>query len=124
MARVLSDEELAYIRTEIGDSTPPDDTDLQDIFDRLELMSGTAYVNAVILDVIRKRIGTLAGGGALSFSVPGEYSEDRGANLTALERQLERVQDALVAEIGSGDVTGGSGPVVKVLRTQRKAPIR
>jgi hypothetical protein len=82
----LSADQIAALRSEIGDSEPPDDDDLYDIYLRRGSITGTA------IEVTRKRIATLASGGALNFSVPGEYSENRGDNLRALETILKRLQ--------------------------------
>lgn len=83
----LTADQLAAIRDVIGDTTPPTDADLQAVYDRKgESLTLTA------LQVLEKRYNTLAAGGPLQFSVAGEYSENRAANMTALEKLIARVR--------------------------------
>lgn len=96
----LTADELANIRDWIGDSEPPDDFDLQTIYDRKTTLTKT------VLSVLDKRLATLISGGPLSFTVVGEYSENRAANITALEKLIARVR----AE-GVGDEDGVIGKV-------------
>lgn len=96
----LTTDEIADIRDWIGDSEPPTDADLQTIFDR----KGT--LTKATISILDKRLVTLITGGPLSFTVVGEYSENRAANITALEKLIARVS----AE-GVGDEDGVIGKV-------------
>lgn len=90
----LTDSQLQVVRDEIGDGEPTD-IELDDLFDR------TGSVKGVILAVIKKRLATFAADAA-SLSVDG-YSQNTSANITALQKQLERVQAEGVSENGEDD---------------------
>lgn len=101
----LTDEEIQAIRDEIGDSEPPSDLDLQDIYDRKgESLTLTA------ITVLNKRIVELASGGALSFTVVGEYGENSAANIKALQDQIARIEHTGIGDEGPllGKVTVGN----------------
>lgn len=94
----LSVDQLAAIRDQIGDSEPPDDFDLEEIFTRSELS-----LTRTVLSVIDKRIATLASGGPLSFTVVGEISINRADNLRALQEQRTRIM---------AEGIGGEAPLI------------
>lgn len=106
----LTADQVEDLRDEIGDSTPPDDTELQDIYDRKYLQDETKALTLTALAVLQKRYVTLASGGALSFTVVGEYGENRAANMNALKDQISRIRSTGLGEEGpvTGRVTVGS----------------
>lgn len=95
---MLTADQLATLRDEIGDTEPPTDADLNTIWTRKE-----ESLTQTVLSILGKRLATLASGGALSFTVVGEYSENSAANITALERQIARIKSEGI---------GGEGPVL------------
>lgn len=101
----LTADELALIRDEIGDTEPPYDEDIQDVYDRM----GDSLTKTV-LQILKKRLATLLSGGAFSFTVVGEYSENRSANVQALERQISRITGTGISDEGPvlGKITVGS----------------
>lgn len=80
----LSDDQLAYVRSEVGSKTPPFDADLNVAFDRL------LDENAVALEVVRGRLADLLASAA-SFSADN-VSIGTSANIAALERQAARLE--------------------------------
>lgn len=94
----LTADQLANIRDEISDSTPPTDEEVEALWTR----KGESLTQTV-LAVLTKRYAALANGGPLNFTVVGEYSEDRSNNLKALEAQIKRVR---------AEGVGGEGPVL------------
>lgn len=102
---MLTADQLATLRDEIGDTEPPSDDDLNAIWTR----KGESLTQTV-LGVLGKRLATLASGGALSFTVVGEYSENSGSNIGALERQIARIKAEGIGDEGPvfGRVTIGS----------------
>jgi hypothetical protein len=89
----LTDEETAYLRSELGPDV--DLTDVQDRYTRL----GTA--TAVVTEVLRERLAVLTSAPA-QFAVSGVYSQDTSANIAALREQLARVGTS--GEAGLSDV--------------------
>jgi hypothetical protein len=106
----LTDEELAYIRSEVG--ATPDDDDLQERYERL------GSVTDVIVEVLRGRRAAFVNAPA-SVNVPGEIAVNTSANITALDRQLDRL---LAGDEAPGDGVEPAGPVVN--RVPLSAPPR
>lgn len=90
----LTADELATVRVEISDATPPTDADLDAIHDRV------LTVKATILAVLKKRLAAyIADPG--QFIIPGEYGQNTAKNIEALERQIARVQRGDYGETSS-----------------------
>lgn len=106
----LTQAQIAALRAAIGPETPAvDDTELFRIYTR-----HGGSLTATALEVLDARIASLATGGPLSFTVPGEYSEDRGKNLDA----LQKIRDRVAAQGITGDEATGVGTVT-VVSTRR-----
>lgn len=88
----LTVAQLAYLRSEIGTTEPPDDGELEVAYARL----GT--VEAVAAEVIRGRLADLLAEPA-SFTVEG-YSENNAANIAALTKQSQRLDAAVSLAAG------------------------
>lgn len=99
----LSAVDLAWIRDEIGDATPPTDNDLQTSYDEL----GTREY--VALRVLKRRRADLLQDPA-SFSISGVLSKDASANLRALDEQIKPLQTAVDAQFGG--LAGASSVLV------------
>lgn len=106
---MLSIDQLATIRDEIGDAETPDDYEL----DLIHTRKGMSLTKTV-LSVIDKRIATLASGGPLSFTVVGEISINRGANLQALIEQRRRI---MASGIGGETPMDGVVTIGSIRRT-------
>ena len=83
----LTTDERLWVRSQIGDSEPPSDADLDTMHDRLDTPE------AVVVEVLEKRLAEYEARPA-SFSVPGEYSQSTAANIEALRMRLRRVRGA------------------------------
>jgi hypothetical protein len=81
----LAVDDLAWIRSFIGDDTPPTDLDLDAIYDRVETVAGTAA------EIVRKRIAVLLSAPA-SFAVDG-YSQNAAANISAYQKLLAYLEE-------------------------------
>jgi len=104
----LTANDLAWVRTQIGDESPPTDPDLDDIFDRVGSAAGTAT------EVVRKRLADLLATPA-SFAVDG-YSQNTSANIKALQDLLDYLEDLIPPE------SGGAG--TRIIRLRRDAARR
>lgn len=93
----FTDTDLANIRTIIGDATPPEDADLEEIFTRVESWPGVAH------EVLSKRLADLLASPA-TFSVSGVYSQSTGDNIRALKEAIAQMADAI-----PGGAPGGIG---------------
>lgn len=91
----LTEDQLAYLRSEVGVDDPTDDV-LEDAYTRLD------SVEEVAAEVLRTRLANLLAAPA-SFSVEG-YSENNAANITALQKQLDRLTTAVSVADGAGGV--------------------
>lgn len=96
----LTADQRAYFRSQLGSTI--DEVDLEERLVRLgtvELAAGEA---------LRQMVADLVVGKPASFSVPGEYSEDRSANL----RMMTARADALLvqAPIGTTNVVKAVNP--------------
>lgn len=96
-------DDLEWLRSYLGPT--PDDDELDEMVTRLG-RSETA------VRIIRTRIAILASGGPLSFSIPGEYSENRGENIAALK--------AFLSEIPGGSSTISTSPMTFTPSTARR----
>lgn len=83
----LTPADLAYIREEIGVAEPPDDSDLDAIYDRVGSVTGVAAA------VIRQRLADALNDGPASFSAD-DYSQNTSKNIEAWEKQLARLEAA------------------------------
>lgn len=77
--------ELADVRTEVGDTSPPSDADLHLIHDRRRNVQDT------ILEVLVKRRADYIANPA-QFVLPGEYGQNTAENIKALDRQIDRIR--------------------------------
>ena len=84
---LLTDDQLALARVELG--TDMDEDDLQERYDRL------GDLTAAIAEVLRQRLADLLAAPA-SFNTP-DYSQTTTENIKALTAQIERVGVAGVA---------------------------
>lgn len=80
----FTDGDLAYLRTRLG--TTLDEDDLDDRMARLDSLPKVA------LEVLQERYATLLTK-PLSFTVPGDYSEDRSKNLAAIQAMIDLVSN-------------------------------
>jgi hypothetical protein len=103
MALIPTDEELAWIRDEIGDAVPPTDDDLADSFDEL----GGVKVLVALRILKRRRAGLVGGGGVTGFTLTGVLSVQQRSDVAALDRQIARLE--LLAE-GLGEDVGAPAP--------------
>ncbi len=93
----LAADDLAAIRSHIGETAPPSDGDLGPMWDRL------GSVETVALAVLRARhADMLAQPSALGVS--GDYDENWSENLTALERKIAHLEAAVAVAAGTGGV--------------------
>src|SRR4051794_24163475 len=91
---MLDPEDLVWVRNQIGDKTPPTDTELHGRYD----VPGDRLL--VVKEVLDRRLSNLLADPA-SFSVSGEYSQDTRTNVDALKAKL----DALGGSSGEAFVT-------------------
>ena len=104
----LEVNDLAWVRSWIGDDTPPEDSDLDAIYDRVGTPAATAA------EVTRKRLADLLATPG-SFAVEG-YSQNVGANIAALQKTL-----AFLDELASTNTETMS---VRIVQLTREAPHR
>lgn len=86
----LTPVELERVRDQIGDATPPEDYDLDEIFDREGTWQATALV------ILNRRLAALLEAPA-QFTVPGEYSQSTGPNITALQNRIKALSSSTAA---------------------------
>lgn len=97
----LTTTQFTVLRSELGDSVPPTDADLQEIYDRRLGLVG------VVREVWRKRMANFLAN-PTSFTIPGDYAQSTTANLAVLERKLARLaglpddSDDLLGTDGAG----------------------
>lgn len=75
----LSDDDLKVVRSRVGNAALEED--LHERYDRL------GSVEDVIRETLSARLANLLDQPA-SFTVPGDYGQDVGANISALEKSL------------------------------------
>ena len=92
MALTLVD--LALVRDEIGTSSPPTDTELDDSYDELH------HWLLVALRVLKRRRAALAAGGVQAVSIPGAVSVTLRSDLASLDRQIVRLEARYATETG------------------------
>lgn len=97
----LTSNQVAVIRDFIGTSEPPDDFDLQEIYDRVGSLVGTAYA------VLSGRLGDYLATAA-SYSIVGVYQESTQANIDNL-RQLLKDMAEQYPEVVDGYEEAGAG---------------
>jgi len=103
----LTANDLIWVRSYIGDDTPPEDADLDAAYDRLGSPA------EVVAEVLRKRLADLLAGPA-TFAVEG-YSQNIGANIQALRSQLEYIEGIIPVEEG-----GFGARIVRLTRDAAK----
>jgi hypothetical protein len=82
---LLTQTELDLLRDRLPDETNPTDNQLQTAFD------GLGDVAQVALRFLRRRLALLVAQPA-QFGVPGEYSQNTGANITALREMIADIE--------------------------------
>lgn len=90
---MLTDDELIELRSHIGTATPPTDDELDEMYERLGSVTAVAY------EVTRQRLANLVNEPA-QFSVPGEYSQNVGENIKALQAKLSELGSAVPVDSG------------------------
>lgn len=91
----LNAVDLAWIRDEIGDATPPEDSDLGVLYATL------GNRTLVALRVLkRRRAGLAAGSSVSSFSLAGVFSVGMKGELRALDDQIARLEATYEKETG------------------------
>lgn len=109
----LTEVQIALIRDFIGDSEPPDDFDLQEIFDRVASPIGVAYA------VLSKRLGEYLSVAA-SYSIVGVYQESTQANIDNLRQYLKDMEKKYPFLETQGDASAGSNlTVTRIVRVGR-----
>lgn len=87
----LTEDDLFWVRSQIGSATPPSDLDLDDAYDRL----GTK--EEVALEVLEGRYAGFLSS-PLKWSLDGDMSVDYGPNVKMLAGEINRLR----TETGSG----------------------
>lgn len=87
---------------------PPDDTALHVRGDVL----GTTSIFPVVIEQLRVQLSKLIAAPA-QFSIVGDYSQNTGANIEALERQLAAAEAAYYSEQLEAGATGGTAQLVR-----------
>lgn len=106
----LTAVDLAWLRDEIGDATPPEDDDLNVLYATL----GDRIL--VALRVLKRRRAGLASGASVSsFSLAGVFSVGMKAELRALDDQIARLEAAYEKQSG----LTSEGAVASVSRLYR-----
>ncbi len=106
VSAALTADQLAEIRSWIGDATPPTDDDLADAFERL------GSTGDVALEVLRGRYAASLAGPA-KWSVEGDFSIDNSANIALLAKHLKALEGTI-----------GAGPTMTVHSLTRADPWR
>lgn len=78
----LNNDQEAYFQTRLGSAY-----DSYDAEQRLIRLGGDGYESAVVVEVLEQRLADLSLKPA-SFTVPGEYSEDRSKNIALIQQQI------------------------------------
>lgn len=91
----LSPNDLAWVRKFVGDTTPPTDDDLDEIYDRYVAIDGTRTVaqhrSDVAEEVLTKRLADYLANPA-QFIVPGEYGQNTSSNINHLREVLSQLR--------------------------------
>lgn len=114
----LTDTQLADVRAWIGDSEPPTDFDLDDIYDRLAVPT----VAGVAHQVLTKRLAEYLAEPA-SYTIEGVYQESSQANITGL---LSLLNDLLLEKTTQEEEVDplASGKILRVRRIVRNGRAR
>jgi hypothetical protein len=105
----LTAAQLAEIRDWVT-WDPPTDSDLQATY------TGLGFQWAVVVRYLRRRLQEFIANPA-QFSLPGDYSQNTAANISALRDSLSRAEGLLAVEMAEA----GSGGVA---RLSRRDPLR
>lgn len=97
----LSVGDLAWVRSEVGSTSPPTDADLDGKYDRL----GSPV--EVALEVLRGRLADFLAD-PVKWSLDGEHAEDSSANIKALSAQIARLEASMVAASVDEDALPGT----------------
>ncbi len=87
----LDQDTLAWLRSQVGDE--PTDAELAEIVDQQAGAGAEDPVKAAARWVLSNRLANFAAQPA-SLSVAGEVSRSTGANITALQKQLQNLDQA------------------------------
>lgn len=107
----LSDNDIAYVRDFIGSSEPPDDFTINEIYNRIGTLTGTAYA------ILNGRLGDYLSTAA-SYSIVGVYQESTQANIDNL-RQLLKDMASQFPEVIDPGAGGGTVKVSHLVRYGR-----
>lgn len=99
---MLTTDELALVRDEIGSAVPPTDASLHKSHDEL------GSWRAVALRVLKRRRADLAGSEVASVTLPGVAAVSLRSNVAGLDRQIVRLEAELAAEAGDLDGVPGA----------------
>lgn len=95
----LDTDQDAYFKERLGSGY--DDFDAEE---RLIRLGGAGFESGVVVEVLNQRLADLSVRPA-SFTVVGEYSEDRSKNIALVQEQLVTAQnEAAAAGVGVADV--------------------
>lgn len=106
----LTDVDLAWVRDEIGEGTPPSDTDLDSTYDQL------GHRSLVAIRVLKRRRAALAAGGVSSVTIPGAVAVTLRSDLASLDRQITRLEAQYESETGV-DLPDGGATSTRLTRT-------
>ena len=110
----LTDLDLAWIRDEIGDTTPPTDDDLRESFEVLDNRT------LVAIRVLKPRRAALPGGSPVdSFSIAGVLSVTQRSNIKALDEQIARLEALYSGDTGQDIGDGGGVTFGRITRRDR-----
>ena len=98
----LSAADLAWVRSQVGTTTPPTDADLDAIWDRLENR------DAVALEVLDGRLATMVATAA-KFDLSGDLSVDLTKNIEALREKVAQLQGSVSAAADGAPVPWAGG---------------
>lgn len=108
----LTDNQLATIRDYVGVLEPPDDLELQDIYDRVGTVIGVAYA------VLNKRLADFLSEAA-SYSIIGVYQESSQSNIDNL-RQLLKSMEEKFPSLVDDPLLGEGANIASVTRLKRE----
>lgn len=97
----LTTDQVKFIRDFIGDSEPPDDFELQEMYDRIGTTIGVAHA------VLQKRLGEYLATAA-SYSIVGVYQESTQANIDNLRQQVKDMEETYpeIIDVAAGNTVG------------------
>lgn len=110
----LTDTDLAWVRDEIGTTTPPSDDQLHGWYDEL------THRTLVAIRVLKRRFADKAGGASPdSFALSGVMSVSMKADLRALRDQIARLEAQYETETGTDLPGAGATSTFLTRRTAR-----